>query len=288
MRVCGAMNTSSFTAQYNSSSHSKPSSDSITYEGIYSEHYFYTGVEKEKDISCTCISLETPDPFTKTKEHYIGIFFNSKYDGSNLKDKRPPINIVICLDTSGSMNSTFNRTSQKKKIEIAKESLKTLIQQLQKEDSLSIITFSTKAKTLLNFTKIKNINTNDIYQEIDNIHATGGTNLEKGMKSSTKQFSSEEIDLHYDNRIIYLTDMCPNIGSSDGASLFNLTQENSKKKIYTTFVGIGVDFNSSLTEVRLYLTIFIVSYIFFISRLSLKLMDVIILLLVLMKNLLLL
>ena len=240
MEICGAMNTASFTAQCRSSSHAKPSSDSITYEGIFSEHYFYTGEEKEKDISCKCISLQTPDPFTNTKEHYIGIFFNSKYDGSNLKNKRPPINIVICLDKSGSMNSSFTITNKKKKIDIAKESLKTLIKQLQQEDALSIITFSKKVRTLLNFTKIKDLDIPTIYQKIDKISASGGTNLENGMICSTNLFSSENIDLNHDNRIIYLTDMCPNLGNHDGESLFNLTQENSKKKIYTTFVGIAL------------------------------------------------
>lgn len=58
----------------------------------------------------------------------------------------------------------------------------------------------------------------------------------------------EGVDL--ENRIIYLTDMQPNAGSSDGKALLDLTKKNSNHGLYTTFVGLGVDFNSELVEVR--------------------------------------
>jgi len=52
----------------------------------------------------------------------------------------------------------------------------------------------------------------------------------------------------YENRLIFLTDMCPNSGDGDGKTLFDMTQRNADKKLYTTFIGVGVDFNTELTS----------------------------------------
>ena len=92
--------------------------------------------------------------------------------------------------------------------------------------------------------------------------AKGGTNLESGIRESTQQFleygvfngegGREGVDL--ENRIMFLTDMCPNIGTSDGRGLLNITEENATHSIFTTFVGLGVDFNSKLVEVSRFVT----------------------------------
>ncbi|MCK5176210.1 MAG: hypothetical protein KAQ92_00665, partial [Candidatus Aenigmarchaeota archaeon] len=52
----------------------------------------------------------------------------------------------------------------------------------------------------------------------------------------------------YENRIIFLTDAMPNIGITSKEGLLGMTGENSENKIYTTFIGIGVDFNTELIE----------------------------------------
>merc|ERR1711933_452084 len=59
----------------------------------------------------------------------------------------------------------------------------------------------------------------------------------------------------YENRIIFLTDACPNVGRTDANSLLGMVQNSAmQKKLYTTFVGVGLDFNAALiseiTKVR--------------------------------------
>ncbi len=50
---------------------------------------------------------------------------NSKLDGDGLKKHggRPPVNLVIILDVSGSMDSSFADKGDLKKLEVAKTSL---------------------------------------------------------------------------------------------------------------------------------------------------------------------
>ena len=52
----------------------------------------------------------------------------------------------------------------------------------------------------------------------------------------------------YENRIILITDAMPNIGYTSTDDLLSLLKDNAEKGIYTTFIGVGVDFNSKLIE----------------------------------------
>jgi Ca-activated chloride channel family protein len=74
--------------------------------------------------------------------------------------------------------------------------------------------------------------------------------MEAGMKEGTKLFEGyKNIDYsQYENRIIFLTDAMPNIGITSEEGLLNMTGTNSGNKVYTTFIGIGVDFNTELIE----------------------------------------
>lgn len=50
------------------------------------------------------------------------------------------------------------------------------------------------------------------------------------------------------NRIIFLTDAMPNTGEISQGGLFGMVRDNADSGIHTTFVGIGVDFNTELVE----------------------------------------
>jgi len=51
----------------------------------------------------------------------------------------------------------------------------------------------------------------------------------------------------YDNRIIFLTDAMPNIGGGPN-SLLGLSKRAARNKIYTSFIGIGLDFDTDLVD----------------------------------------
>lgn len=57
--------------------------------------------------------------------------FNSKYNGQGIVQGRPKLNLVIALDVSGSMGSPFQGETNKSKLDVAKESIITLLCQLQ-------------------------------------------------------------------------------------------------------------------------------------------------------------
>jgi Ca-activated chloride channel family protein len=52
----------------------------------------------------------------------------------------------------------------------------------------------------------------------------------------------------YENRIILLTDAMPNTGDTSAGSLSAMVANSADARIFSTFIGIGVDFNTSLIE----------------------------------------
>ena len=82
------------------------------------------------------------------------------------------------------------------------------------------------------------------------IGATSGTNMEAGMANGTGLFARylNSDPSEYENRIILLTDATPNLGETGEMGLTNMFQANAYQGIYTTFIGIGVDFNTELIE----------------------------------------
>ena len=82
------------------------------------------------------------------------------------------------------------------------------------------------------------------------INARGGTNFEAGYTKATELFK-EYLNVNsyeYENRIIVITDAMPNYGRTDDEGLMKYVKENADEGVYTSFVGVGVDFNTELTE----------------------------------------
>jgi Ca-activated chloride channel family protein len=89
-----------------------------------------------------------------------------------------------------------------------------------------------------------------VKDRVFDIIAGGSTNQDAGMQLGTEQFSgfNEINNYEYENRMIVLTDAQPNTGDISTSGFLNTTRSNADRRIYTTFIGIGVDFNTQLIE----------------------------------------
>ena len=72
--------------------------------------------------------------------------------------------------------------------------------------------------------------------------------MEAGYQAGSKLLAEYENSdsAEYENRIIFLTDAMPNLGNTNKYDLALLTEENAEASIYTTFIGVGLDFNAEL------------------------------------------
>jgi hypothetical protein len=75
-----------------------------------------------------------------------------------------PINVVVCLDTSGSMNSMLKYPAKNgendlllTRLNLARTAIAMLYEKLQDNDVFSLVIFHTKASTIIKSTFIKNL-----------------------------------------------------------------------------------------------------------------------------------
>jgi len=237
----------------------------ITYEGLFYDYYFDTGQSDEcnKLFYPSYTYAVTTDPFSGEVEYYLSVGLNSGMKESDFQRKK--LNLVIVLDISGSMDSGFNeyyydrfgkkvqlsreeRTTSK--IEVAKEAVAALLDHLTADDRFGMVLFNDQAYLAKPLALVGDTDMEAIKGHIMEIRANHGTNLASGMQLGTELFGEyADIDQsEYENRIIFLTDAMPNTGDIGEESLLGMTDKNATNHIYTTFIGIGVDFNTELVE----------------------------------------
>ncbi|MCC7197354.1 VWA domain-containing protein [Candidatus Peregrinibacteria bacterium] len=236
----------------------------VTTEGLYYDYFFDTANQKECD-KLFCPSYATAiskDPFSKEKEYYMTVGLNSNIKDSDFQRKK--LNLVVVLDISGSMGSPFNQyyydrfgnkqepeeSESKTKMEIAKKSLVGLLGQLKPQDRFGMVVFDDSAYTAKPLRKVGETNMQAIKDHVMELFDRGGTNMDAGIQAGTDLFV-EQTDANkddYENRIIFITDAMPNLGDDSEEGLVGMAKKNAKNGIYTTFIGVGVDFNTELVE----------------------------------------
>lgn len=98
----------------------------------------------------------------------------------SIGDKVPKVtgvNLICIVDISGSMGSD-NRMN------LVKESLRYLVNLINSQDRLAIVTFNSNSYTLIGLTQMTSANKNSIITKINNLNANGGTNIYQGLSRS--------------------------------------------------------------------------------------------------------
>ena len=245
-----------------------PITTDITYNGLFYDYTFDTGAKKEsKELFSPAYSTAvSKDPISEKNELYMTVGLNSNIKQSDFARKK--LNLVVVLDISGSMSSSFNsyyydqftgtrkkktensEDENKSKMQIANEAVSVLLDQLKDDDRFGMVLFDDSAYLGKPISLVGNTDINAIKNHVLEIEARGGTNFEAGYTKATELFE-EYLNVNsyeYENRIIVITDAMPNYGRTDDEGLMKYVKENADKGVYTSFVGVGVDFNTELTE----------------------------------------
>lgn len=140
-----------------------------------------------------------------------------------------PSNLVFLIDISGSMSS-YN------KLPMLKKSMLILLDGLDDDDTVSIVTYSGGAETLLEPTPCSERET--IEDAINPLKAGGGTYGAGGLMLAYDLIEENKLDGN--NRIIMCSDGDFNIGASSTDELRELIEERRGAGIYLTTVGFGM------------------------------------------------
>lgn len=235
---------SAFSSKYtrNYCFHCVPSSTTLTHEGIINENYYKLKQKETKLISNFEIShASIKNPITQKREYFLGILCKSKYDGVGIRE---PIDIGVVLDISGSMSEKMN-TKGESRLDIAKKSLITFINNLDEKDNISISAFNEKSINIKSFTNAKQfLKKEGAIDKINKLTPDGDTDIYQGLNAVYQDLKKNEKKSNKHRRIILITDM----EYFHNQEFINLCKEMSDNNIFLTILGISAYFNTDLTE----------------------------------------
>ncbi len=149
--------------------------------------------------------------------------------------ERPPVNLSIVLDKSGSMNG--------EKIRYAKAAAVEAIKRLSAADIFSLVVYDSNVRTIIPAQYVRN--KNRIISKIHRIQAAGSTALFGGVSQGASEIR-KHIGSEYIHRIILLSDGLANVGPGSPFELGRLGAALIKENISVTTIGVGYDYNEDL------------------------------------------
>ncbi len=150
-------------------------------------------------------------------------------------EQRPPVNLSIVLDRSGSMTGG--------KLENAKQAAVAALRRLSPRDYFSLVVYDDNVETLIPAQQA--VQTEWMEQRIYSLRSGGGTALFGGVSQGAAEVR-KHLDSGLINRIILLSDGQANVGPSQPADLGRMGVALSKEGIAVTTVGVGNDYNENL------------------------------------------
>jgi Ca-activated chloride channel family protein len=131
---------------------------------------------------------------------------------------------------------------------ITLEVVSKVIDHLKPNDRLAVMTFESNTYVIQKMKALNEIDLKILKHEISQISATGGTNMSAAIDCCASLFDTDAVmsDTEYDNRILFLTDAQPNDGNLGASHFYSRIEQLAKHRVYTTFVGVGIDLNTQL------------------------------------------
>jgi Ca-activated chloride channel family protein len=154
-------------------------------------------------------------------------------------ETRPRANLVFLIDTSGSM-------AEPNKLPLVQQSLAMLLDQLDPDDTVAIVTYAGSAGTALEPTRVRE--KARIREVIDRLGAGGSTAGAEGIRQAyalaTRNFDPKGV-----NRVILTTDGDFNVGITDPGELKGFVERERGKGIFLSVLGFGMgNYNDALMQ----------------------------------------
>jgi len=152
---------------------------------------------------------------------------------------RPRANLVFLIDTSGSMN-------EPNKLPLVKQSLNLLLDSLDGDDSVAIVTYAGYAGTALAPTPASQ--KARIRAVIDSLGAGGGTAGAEGIRQAYT-LAEQNLDPHGVNRVVLATDGDFNIGITNQDELKGYVERERARGVFLSVLGFGMgNYNDALMQ----------------------------------------
>lgn len=202
-----------------------PDRDSVRVEEMINYFpYDWAGPDSASTPFNTTITV-TPTPWNEhTQLMHVAI------KGYELEQtQKPRSNLVFLIDTSGSMNSDD-------KLPLLRNSFRLLVDTLDAEDTVSIVTYAGSAGTVLEPTKAADKRA--IFDALDRLEAGGSTAGEAGLRQAYRLAESSFVEGGV-NRVMLATDGDFNIGQTSDDELKQLIEAKRESGVFLSVLGFG-------------------------------------------------
>ncbi|MEP1125197.1 MAG: YfbK domain-containing protein, partial [Ilumatobacter sp.] len=154
-------------------------------------------------------------------------------------DDRGDATLTFVIDTSGSMD-------RDDRLGLVKQSLTILVDELEDDDRVAIVTYSDSSGIVLEPTRVSDRDT--ILDAIDGLESGGSTNLESGLREGY-ELARNAFNEGGINRVIIASDGVANAGITDVDALGRFIRDDADNGIDLVTVGFGLgNFNDVLME----------------------------------------
>lgn len=178
-----------------------------------------------------------PSPFTQTERYHMLRIGIQGYDVADEDRKDAALTFVI--DISGSME-------MENRLGLVKRSLELLVEQLHRDDTVSIVVYGSDARVVLQPTR--GSDHRRILDAIYSLRTEGATNAEAGLRlgygMAMEAFKPDGI-----NRVILCSDGVANVGQTEADAILDVIDRHVERGVTLTTVGFGMsNYNDTLME----------------------------------------
>jgi Ca-activated chloride channel family protein len=212
-----------------------PPKDAVRIEELVNYFDYDYALPADKTTPFATHVTVTPSPWGKGRElMHIGI---QGYDLN--RDSRPPLNLTLLLDTSGSM-------SPEDRLPLAVKALKLLVDQLGPRDHVAIVAYAGSAGEVLAPTS--GADKQKILAALDHLSAGGSTAGGEGLRLAYS-LAKQNVDKKGVNRVVLMTDGDFNVGINDPERLKDFVEREREGGVYLSVFGFGrSNYNDALMQ----------------------------------------
>ncbi|MCB9778941.1 MAG: VWA domain-containing protein [Alphaproteobacteria bacterium] len=161
------------------------------------------------------------------REHALYVGVSSPWHEA---EERPPLDLVISVDTSGSMSG--------EELDLARQVIGAVAGQLRTGDTVSLLSWDTEQRVILEHHAVDHAFDHDLLMATTQLEASGATDLESGLLRAYDLAEAVEARDRL-TRVLLITDGSANVGQTVIRRVADAAGGPAEHGIFTLGVGVG-------------------------------------------------